>query len=253
MKLRPGFRPYQLLFAAAVLTLAGRGSVSAQERLHFKDGHTQPVKIVGMAGSSSVQIQVGAGTTAVPLSSVSEVEMAAPPAYAAALAAAEKRDFAGALARLQPLVAKWKGLPTDWARRSTGLLGDWLVELNDLRQAEAAYADFRKFYPGQAPAQTAVGLARIALAKKEYAKARVELDPVADEALGKKDADPANAVAYSQAFALRGQIKESQQDYAGALEDYLRTVAVYPDDKLAVAEAQRRADNLRQVRGVSVP
>jgi tetratricopeptide (TPR) repeat protein len=251
MKLRFWFKRYQLLFAS-ILALTGTLPAAAQDRLILKDGRSQDVKIVGMAGNA-VQIQVGAGTTAVPLTQVSEVQMNPPAEFKAAMDAYQKKDFKAALATLGPLVNKYRGLPTQWARQATATAGDIYVALNDFEKAEAAYSEFVRLYPGQGAGQSAVGLARIAVAKKDYAKALGSLEPLMTEALSKKEFTPGDAVAYSHAFALSGQIKEAQGDLAGALEDYCRTIAVFPADQAVVADAKQRADALRKKSTVVVP
>jgi len=58
---------------------------------------------------------------------------------------------------------------------------------------------------------------------------------------------------YSQTFYLLGQIAESQQDFPAALEDYLRTVTLFPADRLAVAHSKERADALRKEHSTTVP
>src|SRR5690606_23463400 len=101
--------------------------------------------------------------------------------------------------------------------------------------------------------QSEVGLARIAVSKKDYAKARERLAPITEKALTEA-APPATAArAYSQAFCLLGQIDEAEQKYADALENYLRTVAIYPKDAASVALAQERANAIRKEHNIAVP
>ena len=57
-----------------------------------------------------------------------------------------------------------------------------------------------------------------------------------------------------RAFYVSGQIKEQSGDLPGALEDYLRTVAIFPEDRVAAASAQERADAIRKDNGaITVP
>jgi hypothetical protein len=53
-----------------------------------------------------------------------------------------------------------------------------------------------------------------------------------------------NAAAYSHVFLALGQIKEKEGDKSAALENYLRTVALFAEDPGAVAAAQELADKL---------
>jgi hypothetical protein len=48
-------------------------------------------------------------------------------------------------------------------------------------------------------------------------------------------------------------IKEQSGDLPGALEDYLRTVTIFPEDRVAAAVAQASADSLRREHGTTVP
>jgi len=111
---------------------------------------------------------------------------------------------------------------------------------------EAAYADFKKYYPQGGSLQAEVGLAQIAFAKKQNDEAKTKLEPIMDAALKEKVIVPGNALAYSQAFLLSGQIKEAEGNFAGSLEDYLRTVTLFYHDRTAVAFAQERSDALRK-------
>ena len=54
------------------------------------------------------------------------------------------------------------------------------------------------------------------------------------------------------AFLILGQVKESEGNAPGALEDYLRTVTIFHHDPAAVSAAQERADALRKDHKVSL-
>src|SRR5205823_2431111 len=112
---------------------------------------------------------------------------------------------------------------------------------------------FQEYVPGAGSAQADVGIARVAFSKKDLATAKQKLEPICEQALKEKVAPKNLAAAYSQAFYLSGQIKEAGGDFAGALEDYLRTVALFPQDRIAVSAAQERADAMRKEHGVAVP
>lgn len=249
MNVRRWFLPQQLLFGAVVL-IAAAGAF-AQESITTKDGRTQPAKILG-ANGSSVNVQVGAGSIGIPLGNVASVTMAAPPEYAAALAAFEAKDYAKSLAAAKAVTEKYKGLPVEWAQQSAAMLGDLYVALERLPEAERAYQDFEKLYPGTGSVLANVGMARIAFSKKDYESAKQRLAPILAQSVKEKSPPKALGPAYSQAFYLSGQLKESAGDYQGALEDYMNTVAVFYSDRLAVNAAQERADALRKDHAVTV-
>lgn len=172
--------------------------------------------------------------------------MAAPPELAQANKAFEAGDFAKALPLAKGVVAKFKGLPVDWARQATSLVGDIQVSLGQFKEAEAAYAETQRLYPGAGSVQTEVGMARIAFARKNYDEARAKLAPIAAAALKEATPNPALAPAYSQAFFLLGEIAEVRQQPAAALEFYLRTVTLFYHDPHAAEAAQQKADALRK-------
>jgi tetratricopeptide (TPR) repeat protein len=252
MKLSRCFSPHQLLFLPA-LALLLQATAGAQDKIVKTDGTTTDAKVLGVSGTN-LQIQVGAGTIGIPLASVSQVIMPPPPEVAAAIAAFEQKDYPKALAAAKSVSDKFKGLPTEWAQQATGMLGDIYLAMNRIPDAEAAYKDFQKAYAGKSSLQSDVGIARIAVAKKDFTSAKAKLQPIAEAALKLKTVPRSDALAYSQTFYLLGQIKESENDYAGALEDYLRTVTLFPNDRVAAAGAQEKADALRKAHsGLAVP
>ena len=252
MNLRRCFPFHQLLFLLVFFVFVA-SRAPAQEKIVTKDGRMQDVKILGVSGAN-VQVQVGAGTIGMPLVSIAQITMAPPADFTLAMAAYQAKNYAKAQVSMLAVVNKYKGLPVDWAQQATMMVGDIYVSLNDLPKAEAAYKEFQRVYPGQGSAQADVGMARIAVAKKDFAAAKTKLEPIAEKALKEKNVPADEAGIYSQAFYLLGQIKESEGDFSGALEDYLRTVTLFHQDRIAVGAAQERADALRKEHsGIAVP
>ena len=238
-------RPWTL---AVCLALCSFGSVaSAQDRLTFADKHVQEGKVTGMTGNSvmiTVTTASGApGQVGFDLSLLSRVDAAAPANFQAGTAAG---DWDKALSILKPIADQFRGLPTDWARQTFGMLGDIYIEKNDVVRAEGAYGDFRRYYPGGNSLRFNLGQARIAWARANTPSARQQLDPIINAALkNPTEVSRADSAAYGQAFYLRGQIDEKDGKPAAALEDYLRTVTLYYQDGATAARAQGRADALR--------
>ncbi len=250
MKLRRWFPLQQLLFAALVcIAIAAR----AQDTLTLRDGRTQVTKILGVS-ASGVQIQLGAaGTITIPMANIAKVTMAPPANFTSGMTAYAAGDLPTALSDIKAVVDKFKGLPTDWAQQATAALGDIYVAQNKFSEAEAAYKDFEKWYAASGSQQAEVGMARVDFSKKAYADATKKLEPILAQALKVKVAPKETAATYSQAFYLSGQLKEASGDFSGALEDYLRTVALFPQDRIALANAQERADAVRKEHGVAAP
>ena len=227
----------------------GQGAAGAQAAFKVR-GSAAGVQqgVVLGASAAGVQIRIGAQTITLPPAMFESFQMAAPPEYAPGVQAYVAGELPKALGAIRSVTDRYKGLPTDWAQYATGLLGDIYVATADYPKAEAAYADFKKLYAaaaGGAVSTSEVGLARIAVAKKDLATAKAKLDPITTEALAEKSIAPAKAMAYSQAFLVSGQLKEQEGNLQGALEDYLRTVTIFYHDRTAVTAAQQKADALR--------
>ena len=244
MKLRRCLASHQLLFLI-VCSLSAAATLHSQDSITTLDGKTQVAKIVGSNGTA-VQVQVAAGVVGIPLSSIKQIVMPPPAEYTLALAAYDEKDYGKALASMTQVTSKYKGLPTEWAQQAALKLGDIYVAQNDLAKAEAAYKDFQKLYKGQGALQVDVCEARIAVSKKDYTAAKEKLEPLAEAALKVKSVPKADASSYSQVFYLLGQIKEDEGDLQGALQDYLRTVTLFYQDRLAADAAQEKADALRK-------
>ena len=204
--------------------------------------------IVIGASAGGVKIQIGAQTLTLPPAMFESFQMAPPPEYGQGYQAYTAGDLPKALTLIKSVTDRYKGLPTEWAQYATGMLGDIYVASGEFDKAEAAYNEFKKLYAAAAAGgspTSEVGLARIAVAKKDYATAKAKLEPITAEALKEKNVPPAKALAFSQAFLVSGQLKEAEGNLQGALEDYLRTVTLFYHDRVAANAAQQKADELR--------
>jgi hypothetical protein len=250
MKLRFPFRSQQLLSAVAsvlMLTAAARAQApAAPDTIITNDNQSRQVKVIGVSPTgATLNFLIGAGQLGLPLASIKEVRMAAPPELGQAVAAYQAKDFPKALTLMKGVVDKFKGMPSPWAQQATLMLGEIYIQANDLPKAEVAANDFKRLYPAGGSLQADVLFARIAVAKQDYATAKQKLEPITEAALKEKIVPPANALAYSQAFLVSGQAKEAEGNLSAALEDYLRTVTLFYHDRTAVASAQERANALR--------
>ncbi len=236
------------------------GSARGQDRLYFKNNRVQDGRLAGMNGSTvlmNIAAGSGPGQIGFDLSLIARVDAAPPPAFAAGYAAFQAGGWDKALAALKPIADQYHGLPTEWARQAVGALGDIYLEKNDIARAELAYNEYRRFYPQGAGNGLRGNLAqaRLAFAKKDAAAAKQRLEPITKAALkSPTQISSADSAAYGQAFYLMGQLREKDGAYQEALEDYLRTVTVFYQDKTAAAGAQKNADALRAAhKEISVP
>ena len=214
----------------------------------MQDNSQRPAKVYGMTPTGTtleIGTPDGTGRLGLQVSQIKDVRMAQPQELAQALAAYQAKDYAKALPLFKSVADKFRGMPAAWAQQAAGLLVDIDLALNDAAKAEADYAAFVKAYPAGGTAQADVLAARIAASKKNFDVAKQKLAPITEAALKEKTVAPANALAFSQAFLVSGQVKEAEGNLAGALEDYLRTVTLFYHDRTAVTVAQERADALR--------
>lgn len=239
--------PTTLRFGAvlgAVACLWSGVTVSAQDVIVQKDNQRREGQIVGVA-DGKIKIKVGPVETSVALDQTDSVTMAPPAAFQTALDAWQSGDAAKTLSTLKPLVDTYRGLPTSWAERASALLGEVYLAQNDLANAEAAFAAFQKAYPASA-SLSEIGLARLAVAKNDFATAKQKLTPIV--AAGEKILLPKSgeSATYGQAFYLMGLVQESEGSNSEALKNYLTTVTVFFEDQAVVAKAQERAAALKE-------
>ncbi len=237
-----------MIFAiAAFLGLAT--CMSAQTPVaHQVKLRNNPTPLVGTvlgADGRNVQFQTPAGSVGYPLQNVESVTMPAPPELGQALTVMQSGDAAKALPLAQAVSQRFRGLPVDWAKLAASTTANLLITAGELDKAEAAFKEIEQLYPGAGGLQSKVGLARIAVAKKEFGGAKAVLEPITEEALKAKNVPRENAFAYSQAFYAMGLIHESEGKMQDALENYLRTVTIFFHDPSARAGAQQHADELR--------
>lgn len=237
---------------AAVLALgAAMVSAMAQDVVVQKDNQRREGTILGLA-DGKLKIKVGPVETSIAMDQVASVIKAAPKGYDDALAAWQSGDAAKTLTQLKPIVDSFRGLPTPWAERASALLGEVYLSLDQLPAAETAFVDFQKAYPNSSSLSD-IGLARLAVSKKDFATAKAKLEPVIAEAATVTLAAPGKSAAYGQAFYLMGLVRESEGAFPEALQDYLSTVTLFYEDKAVVAKAQERADVLVKEKQVIVP
>lgn len=234
----------------AVLLGCSAAVVRAQDVVVQKDGQRREGQILAVK-SGALRIKVGPVETGIPMANVATVTMAPPKEFDEALALWNKGDAAKTLAKVRPLVEKFPALPTPWAERATALLGEALLGTGDIAGAEAAFAGFQKSYPS-AGSSADVGLARLAIEKKDFATARAKLAPIVEAARKTMIAKPGESAVFGQALYLMGRTQEAAAENSEALESYLLAVNLFREDQSSVAKAAERAGALKE-KNVIVP
>lgn len=241
----------RLWCVALVAILATAAVLAAQDVVIQKDGQRREGEILGIAGGK-LKIKVGPAETGIAMDQVASVTKAPPKAYEEALKAWQAGNANKTLSLLKPLVEAFRGLPADWAERASALLGDVFLSLDQFPAAEAAFAEFTKSYPG-ATSLSDIGLARLAVTKKDFEGAKTRLAPIVSEAKKVVAAGAGKSAAYGQAFFLMGVVHENEEAYPEALRDYLSAVTLFHDDEAIVAKAQERAEFLIKEKQAIVP
>ena len=215
MTLRFQFPTLQLLsaaFAATVLFGTPRTAFSQAPAAPGPDyvimkpvsTPSQPVQlanvlITGVRGTK-VTIRNAQGEIAYDLSQIQEVRKAAPPEFVQGQRLIESGDIEKALPLIKSVSDRFKGLPTNWASDSASMLGNLYISLRKLPEAEAAFDEFQKAYPGAGSAAASLGKARLAVERGKYAEARATAAHVVAEASAKKNVTRAESILYGQAY-----------------------------------------------------
>lgn len=234
----------RLLSLIALLFGCAIGQLKAQDAVVQKDGQTREGAIQGIK-AGAIRIKVGPAETSIPMSKVASVRMDPPADYQAVSDSWIKGDAVGTLSKLLPLVANFKGLPTDWAERACSMLTEVYISLGKISEAEAAYVEFNKLYP-ESVSSSDLLLIRLALIKNDFRGARSRLEPMVESAKSTLRPKGAASVAMSQALVLMGRIHEHAGEKSEALENYLLVSTIFNDDPSSSAQALERINTLQK-------
>ncbi len=209
------------------------------------------VLIVAVRGTK-VAVKDARGEISYDLAQIQEVRKAAPPDIAQGRAAIDEGKLDKALTIFKGVADRYKGLPTAWASEATGILGNIYVNLGKFPEAEAAFNDFQKAYPGAGSNVASVGKARIAAERGNFAEAKAVAEPIVADALTKKTVTREESQLYGQAYYVLGKVAEGEGKFPEAMENYCRTVAIFYQERAVVSEAEKRIDALRK-KGITTP
>ena len=266
MTLRFRFPKLQLLsaaFAALTIFAAPRAAFSqapaaGSDYVIMKPAATpsQPVQLVnvlitGVRGTK-MTIRNAQGEIAYDLIQIQEVRKAAPAEFVQAQRLIETGELEKALPLIKSVADKFKGLPTTWASDATSTLGNLYISLGKLPEAEAAFDEFQKAYPGAGSIAASIGKARLAVERGKFAEARAAVEPVVADALQKKNVTRGENQLYGQAYFILGKAAEGEGKLPEAMENYCRTVAIFYQERAVVQEAEKRIDLLRK-KGITTP
>ncbi|MEO8205452.1 MAG: tetratricopeptide repeat protein [Chthoniobacterales bacterium] len=245
--------PPQLLkiFAGTLFAVLFIAPGWAQDTVIMKTNQERTGEVLSVA-NRTLRLKSGPAEATIPLDQVLSVTKAPPAEFKTAQDALKAGNYAQALPALKTLTEKFLGLPSPWAEEASVELGDIYIGLNQIPEAEKAYTDFQKAYP-QSSSLANIGLAQLAVAKKNYPDAKAKLEPILAEAAQVPRAEGIKGANYGRAYYLMGEIRQAEGDNPGALRDYLTTVTIFNQNPMTTAKALEKANLLRKQKSVSVP
>ena len=185
------------------------------------------------ADSKGVTIEIPAqGSIVVPRSVIVDLTMSPPPNIAKGIAAYKKGDYKEAQANLAMVVRQFPGLDTDWAAAGIDYYGRACLMTGDIANAAKAFTIFLEAYDETHPLamDAEIGLAETDTDSKNFVKALPKFQELAAE-FDKQVKPPNDQFPYAAAVFLGlGKCLEAQNDLKGALNAYLKVVALYPAD-----------------------
>lgn len=268
MKLRFPFPLLQLLSAIVVFASLVSGTPTAFAQAPAPAAGTdyvllkpptptaQPRQLINVlvtgVRNGKVAIREAMGQIEYDVSQIQEVRKAAPAEFPAGQRFIETGELDKALPLIKAVADKFKGLPTVWAQDATAMLGNIYLSLGQLGEAENAFNEFQRAYPGAGSITASIGKARLAAERGKFAEARSIAEPMVADALKKKSVSRADSQIIGQACFVLAKAAEGEGKKSEAMEQYCRTVAIFYQERSVVAEAQKRIDALRKD-GITTP
>ena len=202
---------------------------------------------VKSADSKSVTIEIaGKGIMAVPRSAIEKLSVEPPPAIIRGIDAYEKGNYKEAQLILSKAANQYLGLDTPWAAKALVYYARGCLMAGDNVSAEKAFGAFLSAYDDDPLSVDAeLGLAETEVAKKDIDKALPKFQELADE-YEKQLKPPKEQFPYAAAaFLGLGKCLEAKDDPNGAMDAYLKVIALYPVDN-ALPETLYRAAAIYQ-------
>lgn len=209
---------------------------------------------VKSADVKNVTIEIaGQGIVAVPRSAIEKLTVEPPPAIIRGIDAYEKGNYKEAQLILSKAANQYLGLDTSWAAKALVYYARGCLMTGDNASAEKAFSAFLSAYDDDPLSVDAeLGLAETQFAKNEIDKALAKFQQLADE-YEKQLKPPREQFPYAaEAFLGLGKCLEAKDDSNGAINAYLKVIALYPADNAlpetlyraaALYKSQNRPDN----------
>ena len=252
MNLRRCFVPRQLIFLlAAALLISSSGAALGQETITLRSGQTQQVRILGVT-PAGIKVQIGEAEMVQPFSNLSAVTMSAPPEFAAAPRPLMGRAICRRPHDCHSLVTRLSRPADGLGPRIDAHARRYLRRPRPVAPGPGGLQGLPRAYPAGEPL-TSTSASPASTSPTRITTPPTPKSPRPRPGSQARNLPQATAALIGRAFICSGRIKEQSGDYSGALEDYLRTVTIFPEDRVAAAGAQAAADALRKEHGTTVP
>jgi len=229
------------LVVGSALLVAGLQWAGAEDVIYTQTQTNRgQVKAVS---STAVTLVTALGEMNIPRASIVKLDVVAPVPILKGIAAFEKGNYREAQINLTG-VTTYLGLDAEWAEKGLIALAKCVLAGGDLAKAESQFNDFIQAYPPPASEHSVdaeLGLAMVAIAKKDYETAMAKFIEVAepfDKVLKPSRDQIANA---SECYLGMGKCLESQDKLDEALVAYLKVVALYFSDTACPEAAYQAA------------
>jgi tetratricopeptide (TPR) repeat protein len=213
----------------------------AQDKIVKNDGSTV-TGVIQEFSKGNVMINKDGAVFGVPVRDVNKVEMQTP----AEVAQAKTLPPADQIKKLAPIVAKFKGMPSDWVTETMADEARAYASLGQDKESLAIYDEMEKLYPNNRfKIQAAAGKAEMALNAKKPDEALKMIAPLIEQANKTISPSDDDARLYATAFLVQGRALEAQGKLSEALEAYLTVVTTLYQNSDAAKKAEELATKLR--------
>jgi tetratricopeptide (TPR) repeat protein len=237
------FTIVMIVLAAMGLTLRG----VADDQIVKTNGQVSSGKITKVEdGQLWIEINSNGSSAKFPirLTDIKSITMATPDAVAKA--EAPGTPPATVISTLEPAIAKFAGLNTEWVLDAMGRLAQAYADSGKAAKATEIYNQIDTLYPGSKyHAQAVAGKAEISLKAGKINEALAAVQPVIDEANKDLAPSPEVGAVYARTFLVYGDILVAQKKPQQALEAYLTVSTMLYQDPTLADDATKRAQALR--------
>ena len=227
----------KLLFMCILGSFLACPDAPAEDKLYTHQGGSQAGRITHVDGDG-VWMDLGGAQSKFARTDISRVEIPVPDAANEGFKLYQDGKYAAAIAKIEPVVKQYEGLPQDWIEQAGYILAKCYLKTRDFTRALDCFGRAQKYYQDSPRISTAIsGVAQAQFGlKNEDAAARL-LEPLVAEREKLLDLSDIDKEDMGCAFLTLGKCYHSKGEKEKALECFLKVIALYYTDPSAVSEA----------------